>query len=90
MAERPKRRRAGLTRLVEDVIDDSKDLVDDLVDRAKDVERDARRAGRRAVRGGGGDDEAREMDELKAALDDLTAKVNRLAALQKDARKASS
>ena len=32
----------------------------------------------------------KEMDDLKSALDDLTAKVNRLVALQADARKNNS
>ena len=84
-----KRRRNSITRLIEDVVDDTKDLVDDVVDRAKDVERDGRKAVRRAVK----DDGARngrstsEMDDLKSALDDLTAKVERLAAMQAEARK---
>lgn len=84
-----KRRRNSITRLIEDVVDDTKDLVDDVVDRAKDVERDGRRAARRAVK----DDRRnnpvreREMDDLKSALDDLTAKVERLAAIQAEARK---
>jgi len=88
-----KRRRNSLTRLIEDVVDDAKDLVDDVVDRAKDVERDGRRAIRRAARDNGddrsdgSDRSTREIDELKSALDDLTAKVNRLVALQAEARK---
>ena len=86
-----KRRRNSITRLIEDVVDDAKDLVDDAVDRAKDVERDGRKAVRRAVNDNDNDDgkdhSAREMDDLKSALDDLTAKVNRLVALQAEARK---
>lgn len=83
-----KRRRNSITRLIEDVVDDAKDLVDDVVDRAKDVERDGRRAARRAVKdNGSGDPTTREMDDLKSALDDLTAKVERLAAMQAEARK---
>jgi len=88
-----KRRRNSITRLIEDVVDDTKDLVDDVVDRAKDVERDGRKAVRRAVsddrddgRNGDGRDD-REMDDLKSAIDDLTAKVERLVALQTEARK---
>ena len=85
-----KRRRNSITRLLEDVVDDAKDLVDDVVDRAKDVERDGRKAVRRAVNDD--DDKDRngstsEMDDLKTALDDLTAKVNRLVAMQAEARK---
>ena len=84
-----KRRRNSITRLLEDVVDDAKDLVDDVVDRAKDVERDGRKAVRRAVNEDGdrSDHSAREMDDLKSALDDLTAKVNRLVAMQSEARK---
>ncbi|MDQ3945145.1 MAG: hypothetical protein M3357_08370 [Actinomycetota bacterium] len=36
------------------------------------------------------DPSAREIDSLKAALDDLTVKVNRLAALHAEARKPAS
>jgi polyhydroxyalkanoate synthesis regulator phasin len=90
-----KRRRNSITRLIEDVVDDAKDLVDDVVDRARDVERDGRKAVRRAVsdddrdggRNGGGGHDDREMDDLKSAIDDLTAKVERLVALQAEARK---
>ena len=85
-----KRRRNSLTRLIEDVVDSSKDLVDDVVDRAKDVERDGRKAVRRVVNdngNGSSDRSEREMDDLKSALDDLTAKVNRLVALQAESRK---
>ena len=86
-----KRRRTSITRLIEDVVDDAKDLVDDVVDRAKDAERDGRKAVRRVVRDNGADDRsdssAKEMDDLKSALDDLTAKVNRLVAMQAESRK---
>ena len=84
-----KRRRNSITRLIEDVVDDTKDLVDDVVDRAKDVERDSRKAVRRAVKDDNGrsDRSAQELDDLKSALDDLTAKVNRLVAMQAEARK---
>ena len=87
-----KRRRNSITRLIEDVVDDAKDLVDDVVDRAKDVEKDSRKAVRRAVKeeDDRGDRSAQEMDDLKSALDDLTAKVNRLVAMQAEARKNGS
>ena len=84
------KRRNSITRLIEDVVDDAKDLVDDVVDRAKDVERDGRKAVRRAVKDGdrnGNGKSTQEMDDLKSALDDLTAKVNRLVAMQSEARK---
>jgi hypothetical protein len=63
-----KRRRNSITRLIEDVVDDTKDLVDDVVDRAKDVERDGRRAARRAVKDDdrrSGAAREREMDEAR-------------------------
>jgi polyhydroxyalkanoate synthesis regulator phasin len=85
-----KRRRNSITRLLEDVVDDAKDLVDDVVDRAKDVEKDGRKAVRRAVKDKDDDrrdTSAQEMDVLKSALDDLTAKVNRLVAMQAESRK---
>lgn len=94
MAAPSRRKRSNsLTNLLGDVIDDAKDLADDIVDRAKDAESDARRAARRVVdargrsldseAGGGKDD---EVDSLKAAIDDLTAKVNRLATLQAEGK----
>jgi polyhydroxyalkanoate synthesis regulator phasin len=84
-----KRRRNSITRLIEDVVDDAKDLVDDVVDRAKDTERDSRKAVRRAVKDDNGrnGESTEEMDDLKSALDDLTAKVNRLVALQAEANR---
>ena len=88
-----KRRRNSITRLIEDVVDDAKDLVDDVVDRAKDVEKDGRKAVRRATNGDKtdrADRSAPEMDDLKSALDELTAKVNRLVAMQAEGRKPNS
>lgn len=84
-----KRRRNSITRLIEDVVDDAKELVDDVVDRAKDAERDGRKVVRRAVndRNGRKDQSAEELADLKSALDDLTAKVNRLVALQAEANR---
>lgn len=88
-----KRRRNSITGLLGDVVDDAKDLVDDVVDRAKDVEKDGRRTVRRVVnqnRDHRSDKTSREMDDLKSALDDLTAKVNRLVAMQANGRKPNS
>jgi polyhydroxyalkanoate synthesis regulator phasin len=93
MADKRRRRRNPITRLVEDIVDDTKDLVDDVIDRAKDVEHDSRKAVRKAVDDNGDtrdDRSAREMADLKSAIDDLTAKVARLASLQSDARKPNS
>ncbi|MGH2577787.1 MAG: hypothetical protein ACRDG9_08590, partial [Actinomycetota bacterium] len=65
------KRRNTLTRFLEDIVDDTKDLVDDLIDRAKDMEEDARDAVKDVV----DDDEddvdlrtGREMESLKASL----------------------
>ncbi len=44
MAKRSKRRRNSVSRLLENIADDTKDFVDDLTDRARDVEKDLRRA----------------------------------------------
>jgi gas vesicle protein len=44
MAKRSKRRRNSVSRLLEDIVDDTKGFVDDLTDRARDVEDDLRRA----------------------------------------------
>jgi hypothetical protein len=83
LAESRKRRRNTLTRFAEDIVDDTRDLVDDVVDRAKDVERDARKEARRAVEGDAASDRwGHELEDLKSAIDDLAAKVNRLVALQ--------
>jgi hypothetical protein len=77
-------RKNTLTRFLEDIIDNSKDLVDDLIDRAKDVEENAKDA----VVDVADDDETSdgpspaELGALQASLADLTAKVTELAALQ--------
>jgi polyhydroxyalkanoate synthesis regulator phasin len=90
MAERGRRRRNPVTGLIKDVVDETKDLVDDVLDRAKDVEGDLRKGARDVVDDDRSDRSAREMDHLKSALDDLTAKVNRLVALQGEATKPNS
>ncbi|MBA3743499.1 hypothetical protein [Sporichthya sp.] len=89
MATNRKRRTNSITNLLGDVIDDTKDLVDDALDRAKDVEHDVRRGARRVVDGDSGSSRSRakaepvdEVDSLKAAIEELTAKVNRLATLR--------
>jgi polyhydroxyalkanoate synthesis regulator phasin len=77
-------RKNTLTRFLEDIIDDSKDLIDDLIDRAKDVEENAKDAVVDVV----DDDEKSdgpsptELSALQASLADLTAKVSELAAIQ--------
>ena len=91
MAEAKRGRRGNsVTRLLSDVVDDTKDLVDDALDRAGDLEQRGRRSARRVVeepRRGRRDRESAstsEIDELNDAISDLAAKVSRLAALQAD------
>jgi hypothetical protein len=87
MAAPNRRRRGSLANLLGDVIDDTKELVDDALDRAGDLERDVRRGARRLLDNDARPESADEIDSLKAAIDDLTAKVDRLARLrEKDKR----
>ncbi|MCU0313966.1 MAG: hypothetical protein MUC84_07900 [Solirubrobacteraceae bacterium] len=44
MAKNGKRRSNSISRLLEDIVDDTKDFVDDLTDRARNVEDDLRHA----------------------------------------------
>jgi polyhydroxyalkanoate synthesis regulator phasin len=83
-----KRRGSTFTRFLEDIVDDTKDFVDDLIDRAKDVEEDARDSMVDLV--DDDDDDAEKGDASEAAalrnqLDELRAKIDQLAAMQKDA-----
>jgi hypothetical protein len=77
-------RKNTLTRFLEDIIDNSKDLVDDLIDRAKDAEDNAKDAVIDVVDEdeGGDSPSPSELMALQASLADLTAKVSELAALQ--------
>ena len=80
MATSTKRRKNSITKFLQDIIDDSKELVDDMIDRARDVEDHARDAVRDVV--DDDDDETPSSDEvaeLKAALASLTKKVEKLA-----------
>ena len=86
------KRKNTFTRFIEDIVDDTKDFVDDIIDRAKDLETDVRDAVKDVV----DDDESDEkvsypgVAELKAALAELTAKVNQLAELQLAAASSST
>jgi len=76
-------RKNTLTRFLEDIIDNSKDLVDDLIDRAKDVETNAKDAVVDIADDENSDSPSlSELNTLQASLADLTAKVGELAALQ--------
>ena len=85
MATTTKRRKNSVTKFIQDVIDDSKELVDDLIDRAQDVEEHAHDAVRDIV--DEDDDETtpsgEELAELKAAIAALTKKVDKLATVSK-------
>ncbi|MHB8690044.1 MAG: hypothetical protein ACYDHH_02250 [Solirubrobacteraceae bacterium] len=83
MATVTKRRNNTVTKFLQDIIDDSKELVDDMIDRARTVEDHARDAVSDIV-----DDEdetttpsSDELAELKVALASLTKKVDKLAAV---------
>ena len=75
------KRKNTLTRFIEDIVDDTKDFVDDILDRAKDLETNAKDAVTDVV----DDDESSsssssDVASLHAAMAELTAKVNQLAA----------
>ena len=72
------RRKNTLTRFLEDIIDDTKDLVDDLVDRAKDAEDDVRDAARNVVDDDEDDTPPADVAALQATLKELQAKVAEL------------
>jgi hypothetical protein len=74
------RRKNSITKFVQDIVDDTKELADDVLDRVRDVEENAHDAVRDIV-----DDEeettsADELKELKVAIANLTKKVEKLAA----------
>jgi hypothetical protein len=83
-------RKNTLTRFLEDIIDDSKDLIDDLIDRAKDVEDNAKDAVVDVVDDDEDGPSPAELGKLQSALADLTAKVSELADLQQQSTASSS
>jgi polyhydroxyalkanoate synthesis regulator phasin len=75
-----RRRRSPVSRLLGNLSDDAKGFVDDLTARAREAEGHARDAVRHAVDDGGqADADRREVEELSAALAELTKRVNGLA-----------
>ena len=75
-----RRRRSPVSRLLGNLSDDAKGFVDDLTARARQAEGQARDAVRHAVDDGSeADADRREVEELSAALAELTKKVNGLA-----------
>jgi hypothetical protein len=78
-----RRRGNSFTRFFEDIVDDTKDLVDDLIDRAKDVEEDTRGAVKDFADDDADDDhDAEEAAALRKQLAELRAKIDELTALQ--------
>ena len=77
----PSRRRSPVSRFLGHLSDDTKGFVDDLTIRVQEAEGHARDALRHAAGEDGGEADAdrREVEELSAALAELTKKVNRLA-----------
>ena len=77
-----RRNSSSLTNLLSDITDNIKDFIDDeIVDRGRDTERDLRKAGRNWT---DSDDDApsgssSDVEDLKAAVAALTAKVDALA-----------
>ena len=82
-----KRRSNTLTRLFEDIVDDTKDLVDDLLDRAKYIETDVKDAVTDATGDDEGSSSAGDTAVLRQSLKELQAKVNELTELQLQAAK---
>lgn len=85
------RRSNSLTKFLQDVVDNSKDLVDDLIERGQDVESDVRSGVSKAV-GNDEDNDSGDVDlaRLQASLSELSAKVDALAKAQKPAARTSS
>jgi polyhydroxyalkanoate synthesis regulator phasin len=79
-----KRRKNSVTKFLQDIIDDSKELVDDMIERAEDVESHAHDAVRDVVDDDDNDTPSSdELTELRAALADLTNKIDKLASVKK-------
>jgi len=78
MTTRKRRGGSSITNLLSDITDDIKDFLDDeVIDRGRDFEKDARRAVRRATDDRDGDD-TDEIVELRAAVEELSAKLDQL------------
>ena len=82
-----KRRSNSLTRFLEDIVDDTKDLVDDLLDRAKDLETDVRDTATDVIDDDEKDSAEQDTAALRQTLKDLQAKVDQLTELQLQAAK---
>ncbi|MBW0090464.1 hypothetical protein I4I73_03155 [Pseudonocardia sp. KRD-184] len=73
------RRSNSLTKFLQDVVDNSKDLVDDLIDRGRDVESDVRTGVSKAVSNEDDDHTDADLARLQVSLAELSAKVDALA-----------
>ena len=78
MATATKRRKNSITKFLQDVIDDSKELVDDMLDRVSDVEEHAHDAVRDIVDEDEETTSGDEVGQLKAAVAALSKKVDKL------------
>ncbi|SDD57015.1 hypothetical protein [Actinokineospora iranica] len=83
---RKTRRRTGIIKAIDNIVDELKELADDMLDRAGDVERDVRDTICRAVKCEDDDHDERtrddELAELRAVLVRLTQKVDELSSRQ--------
>jgi polyhydroxyalkanoate synthesis regulator phasin len=73
-----RRRNNTITKFLQDIVDDSKDLVDDLIERAQDAEDSVRDAVIDVV-DDKDEDEVTDVADLQKALAELSAKVDKLA-----------
>lgn len=80
-----KRRKNTVTKFVQDILDDTKELVDDVIDRARDAEDSVRDGIRDAVDCKDDDETPSETDVagLQTAIAELSAKVDKLSKTSK-------
>lgn len=73
-----------ITKFLQDIVDDSKELVDDLIDRAQDAEDSVRDAVKDQVEEGDNETPStQDVAGLQTALAELTAKVDKLSKVSK-------
>jgi polyhydroxyalkanoate synthesis regulator phasin len=82
MATATKRRKNTITKFLQDIVDDSKELVDDLIERAQDAEDNIRDTVVDIV-DDSDEDEKTDVESLQVALAELTAKVDKLSKVSK-------
>lgn len=79
MATATKRRNNTITKFLQDIVDDSKELVDDLILRAEDASDSMRDAVTDIIDDEDEKTDSTDLGQLQAALAELTAKVDKLA-----------